>query len=331
MANRRGKICPKLCLLCHYRAVIVCSCCYSCVSRRRTPAAVTSLQRHTPSCQFANSYVSKQCFESCSVCCLTTQVRGFFRGLSSPLIGGAAETGVNYVVYSRVLDLFRPHSGQHYQHLQPHPSIKQQVKQQQLTPYQQQLQQGLLQQQDPHSNPLPPMYAVPVAAAVAGAALSVILSPTELIKCRMQMAQFDSPIRCLQNVLQTEGLQGLSRGFIPTLCREVPGNAIFFTVYEGLRRNWPGRPPAGHDNTSGATSNSSSESRRSSSALAKAWQIILDAGGAIICGGIAGVVVSLLLVVCLVLLASRAALPLTSSWSSCSIIQLRSLCCWQAV
>jgi len=51
--------------------------------------------------------------------CAELQVRGFFRGLSSPLIGGAAETGVNYLVYSRVLDMFRPPSNlQQQQQLQ---------------------------------------------------------------------------------------------------------------------------------------------------------------------------------------------------------------------
>jgi hypothetical protein len=95
----------------------------------------------------------------------------------------------------------------------------------------------------------------------------------------LQMAQFDSPLRCLANVVETEGLRGLTRGFLPTLCREIPGNALFFTVYEGLRRSWPGRPAAGHRSSS-------------SSGLAAAWQVVVDAGGAIVCGGMAGVVVS---------------------------------------
>jgi hypothetical protein len=101
----------------------------------------------------------------------------------------------------------------------------------------------------------------------------------------LQMAQFNSPLLCLANVVETEGLRGLTRGFLPTLCREIPGNALFFTVYEGLRRSWPGRP-------SGHGSSSSSSSSGSSSGLAAAWQVVVDAGGAIVCGGMAGVVVS---------------------------------------
>jgi solute carrier family 25 (mitochondrial carnitine/acylcarnitine transporter), member 20/29 len=33
----------------------------------------------------------------------TLQTRGFYRGLSPPLVGGALETGINYLVYSRLL------------------------------------------------------------------------------------------------------------------------------------------------------------------------------------------------------------------------------------
>jgi hypothetical protein len=127
---------------------------------------------------------------------------------------------------------------------------------------------------------------VPVAGAVAGVALSLILSPTELVKCRMQVGQHTSPIACLQHVIQTEGVWGLSRGFRATLCREIPGNALFFTVYEGLRRSWLGGRPAGHGSSNSTSSSSSS------SPLAVAWAIAHDAGGAIFCGGLAGVAVS---------------------------------------
>uniref|UniRef100_A0A383W3J7 Mitochondrial carrier protein n=1 Tax=Tetradesmus obliquus TaxID=3088 RepID=A0A383W3J7_TETOB len=233
----------------------------------------------------------------------TEGVRGFFRGLSSPLIGGAAETGVNYLVYSRVLDMFKPQQQQQQQQQSLLPAVVQQMR----ALEQQQQQQQLLQQQDrQHSSSssssseqhLPPLRAVLVAGAVAGVALSVILAPTELIKCRMQMAQFDSPLRCLANLIETEGLRGLTRGFLPTLAREIPGNALFFTVYEGLRRSWPGRPgaAAGHGSSSSSGTSSSSSSSNSSSkssssgSLAAAWQVVLDAGGAIVCGGMAGVV-----------------------------------------
>jgi len=55
---------------------------------------------------------------------------------------------------------------------------------------------------------------------------------------------YNSGITCLQHLLRTEGLRGLTRGVGATAARETPGNAIFFTVYELLRRIIPGRPPS---------------------------------------------------------------------------------------
>jgi Mitochondrial carrier protein len=63
-----------------------------------------------------------------------------------------------------------------------------------------------------------------------------------------------SPLACLRALLHQEGLRGLTRGFVPTLCREIPGNAIFFTVYETLRRAWPGRQNGVHSSSSSSSS-----------------------------------------------------------------------------
>ncbi len=62
------------------------------------------------------------------------------------------------------------------------------------------------------------------------------------------------------------------RGTTGTLAREVPGNAIFFTVYEGLRQNLPGRP-----------------AREVSAGV---LGILKDSASAVFCGGIAGMVPS---------------------------------------
>lgn len=238
------------------------------------------------------------------------QVRGFYRGLSSPLVGGAAETGVNYLIYSRILDMFKqqaaqPHHQHQLQHQHQHKALALQQHQQveglallqpHLAPSLQAHTQHQLQDSAGHTaqDMQPPLHAVPVAGAVAGIALSVILSPTELVKCRMQVGQHTSPIACLQAVVRTEGAWGLARGFRATLCREVPGNALFFTVYEGLRRSWLGGRPAGHGSSSSSRAGEGSQGVASSgSTLSAAWAIARDAGGAIMSGGLAGVVVSL--------------------------------------
>ncbi|KAF8062934.1 hypothetical protein HT031_003773 [Scenedesmus sp. PABB004] len=192
--------------------------------------------------------------------------RGFFRGLSAPLLGGAAETGVNYLVYSRVLDAL----AQRHAPAAPAAQPAQPPAQPPPSP--------------PRGRGAPPLAAVPVAGAVAGGALALILSPTELVKCRMQMAQFRSPLHCLRDVLSSEGAAGLARGLGPTLVREVPGNAIFFTTYEALRRAWPGARGGAHGG--GDHGGGASGGERGGGL----WQAVADAGSAIVCGGAAGTV-----------------------------------------
>lgn len=138
---------------------------------------------------------------------------------------------------------------------------------------------------------------MPVAGAAAGAALSAVLAPTELVKCRVQMGQARSPLACVRAVVAEEGVvRGLSRGLGATLVREVPGNALFFTAYEALRRHvLPGRPTAAAaaadgggrrgDDSGGATSSSPTASL---SAYAVLLEVLRDAGSAIACGGLAG-------------------------------------------
>ena len=45
---------------------------------------------------------------------------------------------------------------------------------------------------------------------------------------------YNSTWGCVQHLLRTEGLRGLTRGMGATMARETPGNALFFTVYEVL-------------------------------------------------------------------------------------------------
>ncbi|EIE21149.1 hypothetical protein COCSUDRAFT_48294 [Coccomyxa subellipsoidea C-169] len=128
----------------------------------------------------------------------------------------------------------------------------------------------------------PDLGSVALSAGVAGVVLSSVLSPFELIKCRMQMAHrnvhggakppYSSGITCLQHLLRTEGLRGLTRGTGATMARETPGNALFFTVYELLRRVIPGRQPSAAPSGDGFLA------------------ILGDAASSIVCGGLAGMV-----------------------------------------
>lgn len=150
--------------------------------------------------------------------------------MSSPLVGAALETGVNYSVYELTMSRL---------------------------------------------GHLPDPLAIPLSAATAGFFLSFIVSPAELIKCRMQLGAADvahsytGPIDCIRQLIRSEGLRGLSRGLGGTMAREMPGNAVYFGSYKTLREFLPGK-------------------RQDSSENSGIGQVILDASSAITCGAAAG-------------------------------------------
>ncbi|XP_078155985.1 mitochondrial substrate carrier family protein [Carex rostrata] len=105
-----------------------------------------------------------------------------------------------------------------------------------------------------------------VCGAGAGIAVSFLACPTELIKCRLQAqsafasvaattsgptgagtataamaapgpVKYSGPMDVARHVLKSEGgARGLFKGLVPTLAREVPGNAIMFGVYETIKQ-----------------------------------------------------------------------------------------------
>lgn len=78
-----------------------------------------------------------------------------------------------------------------------------------------------------------------IAGAGSGAVVSFIMTPIELIKCRMQVSsQLPSPlyrgsVDCLCQTIKQEGLlRGLYKGHMSTMYREVPGNFCWYLTYE---------------------------------------------------------------------------------------------------
>jgi hypothetical protein len=186
--------------------------------------------------------------------------RALYQGMSSPLVGGAAETAVNYAVYGTALEAIA---------------------------------RGLEAggENGAATTTPPPLPAVAAAAAVAGVALSLVLAPVELVKCRLQMSQYSTPAACVRDVLERHGLRGMMRGFGATVAREAPGNAIFFVAYEWTRRQWAA---GGEERGGGGNSSSSSEDRRRkedaandapSSSISSAASSL---GRATVCGAFAG-------------------------------------------
>jgi len=92
------------------------------------------------------------------------------------------------------------------------------------------------------SNPVP-FWKLVLSGAGSGFASTCVLTPVELIKCRLQAQikssgseNYKGPIDCIARTVREEGVTGLWRGNLSTLAREVPGNMAWFGVYEaGMR------------------------------------------------------------------------------------------------
>jgi len=76
------------------------------------------------------------------------------------------------------------------------------------------------------------------AGAVAGMAVSAVLTPVELIKCKLQMqSNFKGPIDCIVKTIRSTGITGMYKGHAATFARESVGGAAWFGTYEFVCRN----------------------------------------------------------------------------------------------
>ena len=89
-----------------------------------------------------------------------------------------------------------------------------------------------------------PMWKYILAGGGSGFASTCVLTPVELVKCRLQAqigatapaagapALFTGPLDVISRTIRAEGIAGLFRGNMSTLAREVPGNMAWFGAYE---------------------------------------------------------------------------------------------------
>ncbi|CAO3612660.1 unnamed protein product [Cunninghamella blakesleeana] len=85
---------------------------------------------------------------------------------------------------------------------------------------------------DPSYSPIIHM----VAASFGEVTACTVRVPTEVIKQRMQTKQFNSVSSSVSNVIRTEGILGLYRGFLSTVAREIPFACIQFPLYEFFKK-----------------------------------------------------------------------------------------------
>ena len=127
---------------------------------------------------------------------------GLYNGLSAPLLGSMGENAILFFAYGNFKSLLGEIPGK-----------------KELT-----------------------LFELSLAGAGAGCVVPFVLTPVELIKCRLQVQNsmssefraYDGPIDCIRQTLKSEGLvKGLYKGHAATLLREIPGNLFWYGVYEG--------------------------------------------------------------------------------------------------
>eukprot|EP00128_Syssomonas_multiformis_P000038 Colp12_sorted_trinity150504_noHs@35808 len=86
-----------------------------------------------------------------------------------------------------------------------------------------------------------------IAGAGSGLACCAITTPTELVKCRMQVSQAPTVAgdlaaahpslgACVRHIVKTEGVFGLYRGWWATVLRDAPSYGVYFWAYEAAKR-----------------------------------------------------------------------------------------------
>lgn len=137
--------------------------------------------------------------------------------MSSPLVGSMVENAALFVGYRQVQRMIRSYS----------------------TPSDELEKQKYMSEEE---LPALSISQLVLAGTASGAIASFVLTPVELIKCKLQVqigqsavthgVQFTGPFHVIQHVVRTHGVSGFYRGFLATLLREAGGGAFWFGSYE---------------------------------------------------------------------------------------------------
>ncbi|XP_035559395.1 S-adenosylmethionine mitochondrial carrier protein isoform X11 [Canis lupus familiaris] len=88
-------------------------------------------------------------------------------------------------------------------------------------------------------------YLMPVKhmlAASAGEVVACLIRvPSEVVKQRAQVSASSRTFQIFSNILYTEGIQGLYRGYKSTVLREIPFSLVQFPMWESLKALWSWR------------------------------------------------------------------------------------------
>ena len=198
---------------------------------------------------------------------------GLFRGLAAPLVGYSIEAGINYTAFSqgrRWLEHNNPFVvGAGAEAGAGAPKDGAGERRRSVTRH---------------------LAECAASGALGGSLLSLVVAPTDLIKCRVQDGQFRRARDAVADVVTKHGIFGMTRGVAATLAREVPGNALFFTVYEAAQMAFPRRvahPRQTDAATTGADQNQNQNQKQNQKQNQRAYAT-QEAAASVVCGGVAG-------------------------------------------
>lgn len=138
-------------------------------------------------------------------------INGFFRGLPAPVLGAAFENAILFVVYRGFVDALQRIF----------------------------LVNSYLQDNEP-------LTIVACAGAAGGVVVSLILTPADLVKCRMQVQNtlpvadriYKNSVQCLLAIYKKRGVRGLFRGHVAMTLREAIGCGWYFVTFQFLIRSF---------------------------------------------------------------------------------------------
>lgn len=149
-------------------------------------------------------------------------LKNLYRGISAPLFGAAVETSSLFFSYRIAQDIL----------VATFPSLRAQ------------------RFKDDKGTYKLPLSALLFAGAASGAFTSLLLTPIELVKCKMQVplqrpgvssnaghmnSKLPGPVQILKSIFKSQGLLGFWHGQLGTLIRETGGSAAWFGSYEGVK------------------------------------------------------------------------------------------------
>jgi hypothetical protein len=124
-------------------------------------------------------------------------MKGFFRGVTSPLVAQFIMNSIIFTTNSVVMRILEADRARH--------------------------------------SPGKPLNVL-IAGCAGGLTSCLILVPTDVVKCSLQVEtalirSYESPIQCAYSILHNEGIGGLYKGFATTALREIPAFGIYFSCY----------------------------------------------------------------------------------------------------